>query len=216
MTPPRWSERLLRVFLRDRDRETVSGDLLEEYRESAVPRLGEKAAGRWYRRQVAALVWREVRLPLLVGVTVGSIMGLANLIDTFRRPLSDDTPAMLIAAMASVLVVWAAVAMVATWRTRRLDQAMWCGAIQGIATFAMFHLAAIARLNLFLGAIQSREDWQGLLARFSDSGFHSLRAFANYEYVLIAPLVIAIGALVGWIAGLAGGLAHTVRPRPAN
>jgi hypothetical protein len=93
---------------------------------------------------------------------------------------------------------------------------MWFGAIEGIATFAMFHLAAIARVNLFLGVIQSREDWQGLLARFSESGFHSLRVFANYEYVLVAPVVIAIGALVGWMAGLAGGLAHIARPRPAD
>ena len=58
---------------------------------------------------------------------------------------------------------------------------MWFGAMEGIATFAMVHLAAIARVNLFLGVIQSREDWQGLLARFSESGFHSLRVLANYE-----------------------------------
>ena len=75
MTPPRWSESLLRALLRDRDRDTISGDLLEEYRESAVPTLGERGARRWYRRQVARLVWREVRLPTLVGLGLASSSG---------------------------------------------------------------------------------------------------------------------------------------------
>ena len=50
--PPRWAESLLRILLPPEDRDSVSGDLLEEYRESIVPALGGKADG-WYVRQVA-------------------------------------------------------------------------------------------------------------------------------------------------------------------
>jgi hypothetical protein len=56
--PPGWAESLLRMLLLRDDRESVSGDLLEEYRESIVPTLGRKA-DRWYVRQVASYVLRR-------------------------------------------------------------------------------------------------------------------------------------------------------------
>ena len=46
--PPRWAERLLRLVLNPADRDTITGDLLEEYREAIVPTLGLPAARRWY------------------------------------------------------------------------------------------------------------------------------------------------------------------------
>ncbi len=49
--PPRWLERMLLLFLSDRDRETISGDLLEEYREERLPGLGPIWANVWYLRQ---------------------------------------------------------------------------------------------------------------------------------------------------------------------
>jgi len=49
--PPRWLERLLLLSLPSRDRETISGDLLEEYREVQAPRFGRLRANLWYLRQ---------------------------------------------------------------------------------------------------------------------------------------------------------------------
>ena len=49
--PPRWLERMLLWCLPVRDRETISGDLLEEYREVQLPDLGSMRAGVWYLRQ---------------------------------------------------------------------------------------------------------------------------------------------------------------------
>ncbi len=49
--PPRWLEWLLLRFLPSRDRETISGDLLEEYREEQLPRAGPVRANLWYLRQ---------------------------------------------------------------------------------------------------------------------------------------------------------------------
>jgi hypothetical protein len=50
--PPQWLEHALLCLLPARDRETISGDLLEEYREERVPRLGRARANIWYLRQV--------------------------------------------------------------------------------------------------------------------------------------------------------------------
>jgi hypothetical protein len=54
--PPRWAEALLRAVLPPKDRDTVSGDLLEEYRESALAERGAVCAQLWYVRQVMSFV----------------------------------------------------------------------------------------------------------------------------------------------------------------
>ena len=36
---------------------------------------------------------------------------------------------------------------------------------------AVFHVAGIVRVNLFLDVIRNRGDWQNLIARFGQSGF---------------------------------------------
>jgi hypothetical protein len=74
-SPPRWLERMLLHFLRARDRETISGDLLEEYREEQAPRLGVLRANFWYLRQTLSLMpfWDRMGLLLkrfLMGITV--------------------------------------------------------------------------------------------------------------------------------------------------
>lgn len=50
-SPPRWLERALALLLSPRDRETIPGDLLEEYRDEQAPRLGALGANLWYLRQ---------------------------------------------------------------------------------------------------------------------------------------------------------------------
>ena len=76
--PPRWAESLLRMLLSPEDRDSVSGDLLEEYRESIVPALGGKADG-WYVRQVAGYVLRKA---WMWGALVGAILVTRYLFDT--------------------------------------------------------------------------------------------------------------------------------------
>ena len=56
--PPRWAETILRLLLKPVDRECVSGDLLEEYRDSIRPARGRWGADVWYVRQVAGFAWR--------------------------------------------------------------------------------------------------------------------------------------------------------------
>src|SRR6267378_1077769 len=54
--PPRWAEALLRTLLKPGDFESVSGDLLEQYRDSIYPARGRRHADWWYARQVFAFV----------------------------------------------------------------------------------------------------------------------------------------------------------------
>ncbi|HEY6454690.1 MAG TPA: hypothetical protein VIY90_05340 [Steroidobacteraceae bacterium] len=54
--PPRWLETLLLQSLPARDRETISGDLLEEYREVKLPHLGAMRANIWYARQLISFL----------------------------------------------------------------------------------------------------------------------------------------------------------------
>lgn len=64
--PPRWLEMLLLRSLTARDRETISGDLLEEYREVQLPRLGAVRANLWYARQlISFLAARSFRGPAM-------------------------------------------------------------------------------------------------------------------------------------------------------
>ena len=56
--PPRWAEWLLRSLLRPGDREAISGDLLEEYREVRRPALGALRADAWYVGHVLSVFWR--------------------------------------------------------------------------------------------------------------------------------------------------------------
>ena len=60
-TPPRWLERTLLLLLDGRDRETISGDLLEEYCEEKLPTLGRARANYWYVRQLMSFGSIRVR-----------------------------------------------------------------------------------------------------------------------------------------------------------
>lgn len=80
--PPRWAESLLRSLLKPEDRESVSGDLLEEYRETVVPTLGS-AADRWYVRQVASFLLRASWMP---GGILGAALVGRYLLDTLAPP----------------------------------------------------------------------------------------------------------------------------------
>ena len=211
MTPPRWAEALLRALLPLRDRDPVSGDLLEEYREVASFR-GEGDARRWYRRQVAGIVWRSARTPLVVGLLFGSTLGIWILVDTLRHPLADDDAWVMLIAFAANMAVWAATSAAVAWPTRRVGHAVAAGLLVGAATLFALHVAAIARVVMFTDTIRARDDWHNLVLRYQRSGFGSLRAYATYEYVRQTPLILAIGAVAGTVSGAIGGAIARLRP----
>ncbi len=56
--PPVWAEAILRGFLKTESFGNVSGDLLEQYRDSILPTRGLLRADRWYLSQVCGYVLR--------------------------------------------------------------------------------------------------------------------------------------------------------------
>ena len=73
--PPRWAECLLERLLPARNRQTITGDLGEEYVEVILPRSGSLLADLWYLRQVFSLAacslpaHRALSAPLLIAST---------------------------------------------------------------------------------------------------------------------------------------------------
>jgi hypothetical protein len=116
--PPRWAESLLRTILKSEDRESISGDLLEEYRQSIVPARGAKA-NRWYIRQVG---WYVLRATWAWSALVGAICIWRYLLDTLA-PI-HYTPGVI--ALRSSIMSWAFLATFSgcgawhAWRTRHL------------------------------------------------------------------------------------------------
>jgi hypothetical protein len=201
----KWADFVLRLLLKPRDRDTISGDLLEEYREEVLPAKGPLLARLWYLRQVVSFV-----NPLKVGLAMGVAAGTLNLIDTAIEPLADDTAARMLLWLGGLLFIWLLIGVRAARRTQRFRDALIAGVLAGTATMAVFHLAAIVRVNLFLEHIRYRDDWQNLVARFQASDFTSLRAYANYNYISGTPIAIALGAIAGAVSGAAGGAASAV------
>src|SRR4030095_7737325 len=87
---PDWAEALLRATLKPADRDSVSGDLLEQYRDSIEPSRGPVRADRWYVRQVFGYVWRDARGWALMFATA-SIVRTA--MDWFSPPAEFSTRA---------------------------------------------------------------------------------------------------------------------------
>jgi hypothetical protein len=104
-----------------------------------------------------------------------------------------------------MVAIWVVVAFVAGRHTGQVWPAVKTATITAAATFAMLQILMIVRVNLFLGELVHRSDWQRLLMRFDASGSPSLRSFANREYVAGTPAVMAVGAAAGFLFGVVGG-----------
>src|SRR5689334_3924006 len=78
-SPPWLLERMLMCCLPVRDRETISGDLFEEYWQEQLPRVGSLRANIWYVRQVISFL--SIRslggLPMKAGLTCTSLFTAA-------------------------------------------------------------------------------------------------------------------------------------------
>jgi hypothetical protein len=195
-----WGDVLLRLLVRRRDRETISGDLLEEYREEILPRKGPFAARAWYFRQVVSFV-----SPVAWGLAIGLAVGSAQLLDTAIQPLADDSAGSMIGVVSALMFLWIVASAAAGRRSDRFRDTVAAGLLVGLATMAIVQLAALVRVNVFLEQIRFREDWVNLVSRFHASGFQSLRVYANYEYVRQSPILLALGAVAGGFCGVVAG-----------
>jgi len=110
--PPAWADAWLQLLLPARDRETVSGDLMEEYRESVRPKSTKLAADAWYLGQVSRFAWRQALWALVLATVFEARTAYDWFVPTTNfRPRSELTTYMMISVL---LVIGAS----STMRTR--------------------------------------------------------------------------------------------------
>jgi hypothetical protein len=186
--PPRWAEALLRFVLDSRDQASVSGDLLEEYRENIRPRLGPSAADRWYIRQVMGFVVRSNVVPALL---FGGAFVARTALDWLQPPADFHTRSLI-----STLVA-ASVLLVSGFSASRKNGTILAGGLSGIAT------TALATLLSTIGAL-------GLLAIWHDPAtLQAIEASGGLGEVFFLPVMLIVpGVLLGIIGGAVGAVIH--------
>ena len=159
--------------------------------------------------------WRRLDNPLALGVIAGLLFGATNLLITWRYPLADDTPEALLVFYGPMFLLWVFAAFRATRRSGRFVSGITTGALVALATFCVFDLMVILRVNLFLNELTGRADWRNMMWRFQASGVDSLRMFINIEYIKGAPLKIAVASTIGAFMGIVGGFVGRLSKRPS-
>jgi len=183
--PPRWAETLLRLLLRPEDRESVSGDLLEEYRESALPERGI-GADAWYVRQVGWFLLRACWLP---GSMIGAALVVRYLFDTLV-PTSDFS-------QRSRVMSWAivAVCLLGAFRTSLRTRSIRAGVLASVISSALGGVVSvIGGAMLAIVRPEILDEWR------HTGGID--------EVFLVVPLIMVwVGLLTGTAGALAGKLA---------
>ena len=143
--PPDWAETLLEAVLSEKDRDTVTGDLLEEYRESIVPAMGARA-DRWYIRQVSWYVLRAVApWALLIAVTcLVRLVFDAFVPTTYTRGVIHPRSAIMSRLLMATFVIGGARH---AWRSRRFGSAV----LVSFATAVSGGIASQGGTLVFLG-----------------------------------------------------------------
>jgi hypothetical protein len=183
-TPPGWAETLLCIVLRPGDFDSVSGDLLEEYRESIHPAYGRRRADLWYVTQVFGFVSRGARL---WGILFGAAFVARTALDWFAPPLDFHTRATVSTYLAISLLL--ATGFWAAWRSGSFV----AGTVAGVATAA-------------IGAAVSMVGAAGLLAIWHDpQTMVAIHGSGGVGEVFTLPLLIVVpGMVLGTIGGVAG------------
>jgi len=210
--PPGWAAAVLRILVAARDRETIAGDLIEEYREVILPRLGPAGARRWYGRQVLSLV-SSARLGLVLGV----VLALGAAAGDVLLPLANggtggsDDPAPIAVVL---LGLWGAAGYLAWQKTGRLAAAARAGAIVALLSMALTMLAFFVIDNLFLDLVSRQPEKIWLLRHSRYPGMRATLNAAHARGVLfVLPLLTLAGAVCGATGGVAGKLAEMARLR---
>jgi hypothetical protein len=191
-SPPRWAESLLRMLLPPKSRDSISGDLLEEYRESIVPAMGSRADG-WYIRQVARYV---VRQTWVWGALIGGILVTRYLVDSLA-PVHYTSGIIATRSKITSYALMATFALCAAWQTWRSER-LRTGVLMAVATAVLGAVASSAGALICLAVWH---DPDTLLAAQQGGGLG--------EALWGVPLLlIPIGFITGTTGAIAGRLAR--------
>jgi hypothetical protein len=182
--PPSWAEALLRLSLQRDAFACVSGDLLEQYRDSIHPARGLRGADQWYVKQVLGFVWRGARLwaALFAAAFVGRT-GLDWLLPTTDFHIRSEVSTALAAGILLAAGFW----------TASRSGSFAAGAVAGLATAAFAAVLSTGGTTILLAI------WHDPHTMASISGSGGL------EEALVLPLwLIPPAVAIGGIGGFAG------------
>ena len=205
--PPVLAEELLHALLHNDTRETVSGDLLEEYRESRVPAAGRLRADLWYWRQVGGM-WVRAYWWLVVPAVLFIV--IHDVFNTFRAPSGasylDGLPGLARAVMSplGVLGPIGLAAAYGTWRTER-----WEGgfvAALGTSVFVWVFMAVWGNATFypFAQVMQSNPYWVQAWHWSTNRAGTPEETFLHWAYWDGVGALI-IGGLAMFVASCLGG-----------
>jgi hypothetical protein len=216
--PPEVAETILRGLLPLDMCETVSGDLLEEYRESRVPAVGEFRADLWYWRQVGGM-WLRAYWWLVVSAVVLHLVH--DVFDAFRAPSGasylDGLPTLVFAVLSPVGLVGLVGLATAygSWRTQR-----WQGgfvAALGVSVVVWLFMAAWgnATFHPFATVQQANPYWvQAWRSSTSRETFEQWMYRESVGALASAGIVLLVASFVsGGIAALVGEGVSATDPR---
>ena len=216
--PPKVAQVILHALLPADARESVAGDLLEEYRESRVPAAGELRADLWYWRQVGGM-WLRAYWWLAVPVVL--LLAVSDVFNTFRAPSGasylDGLPKIVPAVMSPLGVIGflGLATAYGSWRTQR-----WQGgfvAALGVSVLVWLFGAAWSTATVYPFAQVQQVNpywihaWQWSIHRGGLGPNASEETFLHWMYwdgvgaLIIAGIVLLVTSFVwGGIGALLG------------
>jgi len=190
--PPRWAEALLRAFLKPGDFETVSGDLLEQYRDSIHSARGQHRADLWYVTQVFTFASPGVRL---FAALFSAQFLIRTALDWFLPP-SDFVFRSTVSTAVAVGTLVAA-GFWAAWRSNSFVS----GAMAGTLTAGIASIVSIAGAAVLLAIWH---DPQTMAA---------IRGSGGFAEVVSLPLFMVLpGVLLGACGGMASAAIKRLLP----
>src|SRR5262249_25048640 len=185
--PPRWAESLLRLVLDSRDQATVSGDLLEEFRDSIRATRGKAAADGWYVRQVMGFVARSNTVPALL--FAGAFVARTAL-DWLQPPADFHTRSLISTLIAASILLLSG--FFASWKNGTIQ----AGGLSGIATTVLAALLSTIGTLVLLGI------WHDTTPLRAIEGSGGLE-----ECFLLPVMLILPGLAIGGVGGAIGATA---------
>jgi hypothetical protein len=195
--PPEWCEFVLWLFLKPQDRDSVTGDLLEEYREMIRAGRDRAAADRWYLRQMAGFLWRST---WAWAATIAALGLGRGTLDALVPPRSFYTPSVVTDGL--LIAVFLVIGFRAAWRGRPLAGSVPESLANSVA--AVISTQITACLMIFAGQLVFLGIWHDTqaLAAIEQSG--------GFGEMLFLPVVVTFPAV---LLSLVGGSAALILPR---
>jgi hypothetical protein len=191
LAPPSWAEWLLRLSVKPTEYDNVSGDLLEEYRDSVLPARGHRRADLWYVTQVLVFMFSDAKL---FGVLFGAAFIARTALDWFVPTVDFHTRSIVSTYLGIGVVLLAGFA--AACRSGSIA----AGAASGLTTIAIGAAISVC------GAAMMLAIWHdaGTMAAIRQSG--GVAEVFTLPFMLLVP-----GAALGTIGGAAAVAIRSLR-----